>query len=703
MMVTTRPRGTSATNKKEPKQGNERQKKTQNGEQGQRRQLEKDGKERRREEKEGEEEEEEGGGGGEEEEEGHEEEEEEGGEEAGEAGGEEEEGEEEEGGRPTVTMLRKLWTNAAEEVYYSKLRVGDESYSCGDCVMMGIDVGGEDPAEILYIFKDKFGGQWVETRWLYTKEEIQERVPKSKLPSIEDVELFETNHVAANPATAIERKVAVLSEEDFRLKIKAGNLDEHRDFFCRSAFDTRLKRFYSVGDQRPALRLRRGRRFSDHSEAPGGRRSSGAGAGGDGGSKGPRDKFSMAMDRLHVTAVPKSLPCRTKERNILLSFLKSNIKSGGLGNALFVSGMPGSGKTATANEVMGVLRDEQAQGKLPSFHLVELNGMRLVNPHQAYTQLWMSLSGEMVPPKRALSKLDRYFSASDPSRHFVVLLVDELDYMTTAKQTVLYNLFEWPSRTHARLVVVGIANTVDLPERCMPRISSRLSSRLTFEPYKRPQLMEILQARLKETSSIEGNAFNGGAISMVAAKVASSTGDMRMCLKFCRRAVEVCKDRVETAKMEGRGDKVSSEVSVDDVHRAVRDITQQAHLLAVRHSAPQERLLLVAICNEVHLGGKGLVDMDDVRERMRGICRKHPNGPRMPNGSVLLEILARLGAADVLLLDLSRRTPMPDVLLNMSVRDVAHMLRDDEAFARKVLPEALTNDFPPTPSSSLRL
>ena len=42
--------------------------------------------------------------------------------------------------------------------------------------------------------------------------------------------------------TAIERKVAVLSEEDFRLKIKAGNLDEHRDFFCRSAFDTRLKR-----------------------------------------------------------------------------------------------------------------------------------------------------------------------------------------------------------------------------------------------------------------------------------------------------------------------------------------------------------------------------------------------------------------------------------------------------------------------------
>lgn len=49
---------------------------------------------------------------------------------------------------------------------------------------------------------------------------------------------------------------------------------------------------------------------------------------------------------------------------------------------------------------------------------------------------------------------------------------------------------------------------------------------------------------------------------------------------------------------------VSCEVSVKDVHRAVREINEQAHLVAVRDSAPQERLLLVAITNEVHLGGK---------------------------------------------------------------------------------------------------
>ncbi|CAB1101631.1 unnamed protein product [Ectocarpus sp. CCAP 1310/34] len=441
------------------------------------------------------------------------------------------------------------------------------------------------------------------------------------------------------------------------------------------------------------------------------RPSSFAGAGGAGkrrdgkGKRRPQDKFSVAMESLHVTAVPKSLPCRNDERNQLLSFLTSNIKAGGLGNALFVAGMPGTGKTATAHEVVRILKGQQARGLLPRFKLVELNGMRLTEPHQAYPQLWMALSGEMLSPKRALYKLEKYFSRGDPSREFVVLLVDELDYMTTRKQTVLYNLFEWPSRRNARLVVVGIANTIDLPERCLPRVSSRVTSRLTFGPYTKLQLAEILQARLVEAnaiggkaSSVEGKAFDNGAINMAAAKVASSSGDMRMCLKYCRRAIEVCKARVESAKEDGNGDKVSWEVSVKDVHVAVREINEQAHLVAVRDSAPQERLLLVAITNEVHLGGKGVVDMDDVRTRMEGICRAHPNGPRMPNVTTILEMISRLAAAQVLELVLSRRTPLPDVELNMTVRDVVQMLRDDEEFSRKVLPDALVSEYPTTSS-----
>lgn len=33
--------------------------------------------------------------------------------------------------------------------------------------------------------------------------------------------------------------------------------------------------------------------------------------------------------------------------------------------------------------------------------------------------------------------------------------------------------------------------------------------------------------------------------------------------------------------------------------------------------------------------------MDDVRRRMEGICRGHPNGPRMPNDTTILEMISR--------------------------------------------------------------
>lgn len=56
-----------------------------------------------------------------------------------------------------------------------------------------------------------------------------------------------------------------------------------------------------------------------------------------------------------------------------------------------------------------------------------------------------------------------------------VVLMDELDLLVTSKQTVMYNFFEWPNWLHSRLIVVAVANTMDLPERML---SNKVSSRL---------------------------------------------------------------------------------------------------------------------------------------------------------------------------------------------------------------------------------
>lgn len=91
--------------------------------------------------------------------------------------------------------------------------------------------------------------------------------------------------------------------------------------------------------------------------------------------------------------------------------------------------------------------------------------------------------------------LGKRFSTPSSRRPCLVLLADEIDYLVTRKQTVLYNLFEWPTRRGCRLVVVGIANTMDLPERLLPRVASRLGmGRIVFQPYTREQIQTIVKA-----------------------------------------------------------------------------------------------------------------------------------------------------------------------------------------------------------------
>lgn len=56
--------------------------------------------------------------------------------------------------------------------------------------------------------------------------------------------------------------------------------------------------------------------------------------------------------------------------------------------------------------------------------------------------------------------------------------------------------------------ITGIANTMDLPEKLLPRISSRMGiQRLCFGPYNYQQLQEIISSRLKGIDAFEKQAI----------------------------------------------------------------------------------------------------------------------------------------------------------------------------------------------------
>ena len=61
--------------------------------------------------------------------------------------------------------------------------------------------------------------------------------------------------------------------------------------------------------------------------------------------------------------------------------------------------------------------------------------------------------------------------------------MDELDQLMTTKQDVVYNFFNWPTLARSKLVVLAVANTMDLPERVMNR---RVQSRLGAPPLPLP-------------------------------------------------------------------------------------------------------------------------------------------------------------------------------------------------------------------------
>ncbi|KAF2739830.1 P-loop containing nucleoside triphosphate hydrolase protein [Polyplosphaeria fusca] len=247
--------------------------------------------------------------------------------------------------------------------------------------------------------------------------------------------------------------------------------------------------------------------------------------------------FQIARNQLHVSSVPAALPCREEEFSTVYSHLEAAITDGS-GSCIYISGTPGTGKTATVREVVAQLHASVQAEELDDFIFVEINGMKVTDPHQSYSLLWQALRGDRVSPSHALELLEREFSAPSPRRVPCVVLMDELDQLVTKNQSVMYNFFNWPGLRHSRLIVLAVANTMDLPERTLSnKISSRLGlTRITFPGYTHDQLMLIIQSRLE---GVPGNIVHPDAVQFAARKVAAVSGDARRALDICRRAVEL--------------------------------------------------------------------------------------------------------------------------------------------------------------------
>lgn len=116
---------------------------------------------------------------------------------------------------------------------------------------------------------------------------------------------------------------------------------------------------------------------------------------------------------------------------------------------MYISGVPGTGKTATVHEVMRCLQHVADGDDIPPFHFIEINGMKMTDPHQAYVQIlqvrrhkalcyicaaqfncslspWQKLTGQKATADHAAALLEKRFSSPAPKQETTVLLVDEV-------------------------------------------------------------------------------------------------------------------------------------------------------------------------------------------------------------------------------------------------------------------------------------
>ncbi|KAG7366433.1 cell division control protein 6 [Nitzschia inconspicua] len=376
---------------------------------------------------------------------------------------------------------------------------------------------------------------------------------------------------------------------------------------------------------------------------------------------------------------------REKEIKELLKFFRSAIRAesnaGDIKAAMIVAGPPGVGKTASVHAAISKLLKEQDDGTVPKFRFIALNGMEQRHPFDTYIRFWEALTGKKHNGShdRACELLEEYFTTSSPCTNDIttVLLLDEIDYLVTEKQSVIYNFFNWPKCAAnvpqgRRLVVVGLSNTLNLVEQLIPSVQSRVGTeKCIFKAYSLQDTVNILKAKMAEAS--QGyKFFEDDAILFAAKKTAALSGDIRKAFQICRVAAETVTQEFEKQQEQyGNSTALYPRIRIGDVQKASQESFNKAIVTAISFCTPFQALLLVSVASLCRSTGReaGEFAVQDIVTKMEAVA----NGCgdlqylRPPNINETLQLTNDLGEMNLVKLktdkSLSGRSPWPTISL----------------------------------------
>ncbi|XP_071714131.1 cell division control protein 6 homolog B-like [Rutidosis leptorrhynchoides] len=382
-------------------------------------------------------------------------------------------------------------------------------------------------------------------------------------------------------------------------------------------------------------------------------------------------QLSAVKEALHVSTAPSTIVCREDEQKRIVEFCKECVEQEKAGS-LYICGCPGTGKSLSMENVKRSIAvwAKETGGEFPDILAINCTSL------SSTSEIFNKILEKSQPNKKlngrsaSLRQLQQLYSQKQKSDDTKMMLViaDELDYLITKDRVVLHDLFMLTTLPFSKLILLGIANAIDLADRFLPKLQSLNCKPMvvSFRAYTMNQIIIILKQRLM---ALPYTIFQPQALELCARKVAAASGDMRKALGICRGAIEMLESELRDSTCTSN---LTSMVRVDHMAIALSR-AYKSPIVDTIQSLPQHQQII--LCSAVKLFRRGKKDttIGELNKSYIDVCK---STLIPPVGIMELTCMCRvLGDQGILRLGQSRDDKLRRVTLQVDEADIIFALQ----------------------------